>query len=164
MLTELCLVQTLVDVEKLRLVRNEVRQFMTSHQDFITPEQQKVWWESRDPSKLCAFLMRLGGRDFGFEGSPVEVEVPQSWHPVIGYGLIRHTDSGSWITGALLESARGQGFGRQLFQELILRSFKPCGLDVLLTNTVAMRLYHSLGFRETRRNERFATMMLGGGT
>lgn len=76
---------------------------------------------------------------------------------VIGYGLITRE---GWLTGAVLPAWRGKGYGRYLFEELIVRCPVSPRLEVLATNERAQRLYLSLGFQKTAEEKGVLTMQL----
>jgi hypothetical protein len=50
------MVQSADEVERLRVLRNVSRTWMTGNTTWISAEQQRRWWESRDPGKLRAYL------------------------------------------------------------------------------------------------------------
>lgn len=116
------------EVETLRQIRNDCRQCMTRYQDEITRSQQTAWWNSLDRRKTRPFLLKQG-------------------YEPIGYGLIRRDEKDRlWLTGALKEEYRGNGYGRFLFQSLVDLCEGECWLEVWQDNVPALRLYESLGF------------------
>lgn len=122
-------VETLQEVETMRQIRNACRFFMTRHTQEIQPHQQIAWWEKLDRTKVRPYLLRRG-------------------YEPIGYGLIRLDDKGrEWLTGALLEEYRGNGYGKYLFCGLIHRCEGECWLEVWEYNVPARRLYESIGFK-----------------
>ena len=71
---------------------------------------------------------------------------------IIGYGYIRVEDETVLLTGGLVESCRGKGYGQILFNSLLLNSKKfnlPIKLEVLKSNMVAFSVYNKIGFRVT---------------
>jgi GNAT superfamily N-acetyltransferase len=137
---------TPMDFETMRQIRNQCRDFMTRNTDEITPERQKQFaLELQEPDcKTFAYLYLLP---------------PAGW---AGYG-IRRWDADQrhwWLTGALVAKARGQGYGRQLFEHLVSASLpEPSALEVRITNLPARRLYESMGFVERARRQDIITML-----
>lgn len=131
-------VETLEEVETLRLIRNEVRSFMTGSNAFISASEQLEWWE-RAPR--TAFLYFVDG-------------------VAAGYGNLRREGEKTWLTGALLPDYRGKGYGRELFTHLL--AARPDGtvpaLEAWRWNEKALGLYESLGFRIVGHGE--YTMLL----
>lgn len=124
------------DVEFLRIIRNDCRNFMTRNTSEITSEQQLKWFESLN-SDVKLYLLH-------------KVEMGVISYP-IGYGLLRKEDNSILISGGLIESERGKGYGGVLFQYLIENCKKfgnfPIKLEVLKSNIKAFAIYSKLGFR-----------------
>jgi len=128
-------------LETIRLIRNECRLFMTNNQEEITKSQQVKWFSSL-PSNIKPFIAI-------------------SSNIAIGYAILKIEDSSCLLTGGLVESVRGKGYGRMLFQKLIDLSIemgKEPRLDVLQTNEKAIRLYSSLGFKVFDKNDKIYMM------
>lgn len=120
-------VETPVEVEFLRQIRNDCRLTMTRHRAEITREQQQEWWRSLDHSVWHPFLLCIE-------------------NPPIGYGLLHDEGDRTWLSGGVKEERRRQGWGRIIFEELISRArFQPW-LEVWEDNEAAVCLYESLGF------------------
>lgn len=116
-------------LETIRNIRNSCREFMTNNTNYISEEQQIEWFNSVDHDVLKLYAGRVSGE-------------------VVGYGIVRIEDGDAWLTGAILSSYRGYGYGRRLFVSLI--SLVPAGVETKLTvrdtNTNAINLYKALGF------------------
>lgn len=128
----MCLIRPargLQDAEGMRRVRNACRHFMTRNQAFITRYKQVSWW-SLLPKSTQPFVVELSCE-------------------IVGYGLIVNDRDKAWLTGALLDSTRGHGYGKRLFLHLISKvdGLTPW-VDVLDTNVRARALYAKLGFVE----------------
>lgn len=124
------------DVETLREIRNACKNFMTRNTSTITPEQQQTWYANVDKDKNNLYLV---------ERMSCGVIID-----TIGYGYVRVEDDSVLLTGGLVESTRGQGYGSRLFELLLQESKKfnlPIKLEVLKTNMRAFAVYNKLGFR-----------------
>ena len=124
------------EVEILRTLRNECRNFMTRHTNVISKEQQLNWWNKLDKDKHKLFLLQkvLDG----------VVGV------TIGYGYVRVENGEVLLTGGLSDNERGKGHGTQLFKYMVeyAKQFNlPIKLELLKTNTRAFTVYNSIGFR-----------------
>jgi len=139
-------VTSLVHLEQMRVIRNASREFMTRDQREISVAEQIAWWNALDHESWKCFVFVVG---YDEPGDPV------------GYGITRSYQDGSYsVTGALLSEYRGKGLGRQLFQFLVKQAWGgKCWLEVLETNVRAQKLYESLGFRETKRENGIITMI-----
>lgn len=133
-------------------IRNEVREFMTHNTAEIMPAQQAEWYRetylpARAKGELFGYLVR-------------DVDTDQA----IGYGLISKRDGRWWVSGGLIEAARGRGAGYFLFDMMTqmihedLRS-EEAWLDVLNTNEGARRLYEKLGYTAVLADERLTVMV-----
>ena len=134
-------VETRYHVEVLRYIRNSCASYMTRHRDIISIEQQQLWWKTLNRETWKVFIYWLGNM-------------------IVGFGVLRLEDGKYWVTGGLIENARGHGLGRELFAHLINLVEDNIWLEVLETNKVAHRLYIKLGFVETSRKDGVITMVL----
>jgi RimJ/RimL family protein N-acetyltransferase len=120
---------------------------MTRNTNEISQEQQKTWYANVDKEKNKLFLLHQ--IHYGVAGSAV------------GYGYIRIEDDHILLSGGLVESERGKGYGQLLFHSLVQNSKKfglPIKLEVLKTNTVAFSIYSRLGFKFTGDDGKIITM------
>lgn len=127
----------LSDIEDLRLIRNQCRDFMTRNKNIITQEEQKEWYNNIDKTKLIPYLF--------YENNEA-----------IGYGIIRIESDSCLLTGGLIEQFRDKGLGKILFNSLCLESNKmnkDIKLEVLKTNSRAFKLYKNLGFAITEESD-----------
>jgi len=123
------------DLEWARIIRNHVREFMTNNTDSISREEQIEWFREIDHNKLRLFL------------------IEEKYPPIpVGYGIINksHTPF-PLLTGAIIPSHQGRGYGKELFQGLIdlCEDDLAPELDVRSDNIRAIKLYESLGFVKT---------------
>lgn len=135
------------DVESLRIIRNLCKDFMTRNTSKISKEQQKEWYSSLDLNTNKLYLLH------------------KIHHGVIseqiGYGYIRIEDNSVLLTGGLIESERGKGFGTTLFNYLVqnCKAFNlPIKLELLKTNMIAFSVYNKIGFRVIRDDGNIITM------
>jgi len=140
-------VQNEYDVEQLRLIRNECKNFMTRNTSEILKEQQQQWYKNlnKEINELYLFNSVL----FGVAVSS------------IGYGYIRIENDSVLLTGGITSSERGKGYGYILFDYLVKNAKKfnlPIKLEVLKTNTVALSVYNKLGFKATYDDEKLIKM------
>lgn len=139
-------VETENDVESLRNIRNQCRLFMTRNSNYISPEDQVKWFENIDENINVYLAYNI---EFGVIVSP------------IGYGLIRLENGFITISGGLVESERGKGYGSWLFDRLVFLAKeynKPVRLEVLKSNIKAFGIYSKLGFRVIDDNGKIITM------
>ena len=128
-------------LEQLRLIRNECRLFMTNNQKEISVTQQEKWFNELTED-VMPFLV-INSDKF------------------IGYAVIKIDGNETLLTGGLIESFRGQGYGRIIFQKLIDLSIeinKIPTLNVLKNNERAIKLYSSLGFKVINENDKIYIM------
>lgn len=140
-------VSDIKEIEILRNLRNECKDFMTRFTDEITSEQQVKWYNSIDKTKHKIYLLY------------------NITHGVIcdciGYGYIRVEDNFVLLTGGLTKTQRGKGFGSTLFQYLVENSKQfniPIKLEVLKKNIIAFSVYNKIGFRVVKDDGKVITM------
>jgi RimJ/RimL family protein N-acetyltransferase len=100
------------DAEWMRVVRNDSRQFMTTHTDEITEQQQREFLEftQKDPTNRCWIFCN------GFEK--------------VGYGMLRTVTTSDAKSMDLLTLVvdlphRGKGYGAEIYRCLVERSRAP---------------------------------------
>lgn len=135
-------VKTEHELQSVRKIRNQCKHFMTRYNEDITEKQQSEWFEKLDHDMNWLFIFN------------------KIYHGVIvdsiGYGFNRIENNSILLTGGLIESERGKGYGRALFSFLLehAKAFKlPIKLEVLKNNIPAKKLYESLGFISINENE-----------
>lgn len=122
--------------ERMRIIRNACREFMTNDQHEITAAEQRRWFELiKDSRVMLPFLYKpLPDR-----------RLPEPF----GFGLIRKKDDKWWLTGGLLPDWRGKGYGIDLFTELadyVHARGDTAWLTVWESNVRARKTYESIGF------------------
>lgn len=139
-------VETQSEVEYLRVIRNDCRSFMTRNPNYISSEEQLKWFETLSDDIVVYLLFNI---EFGVIVSP------------IGYGLLRLENGFITISGGLVESERGKGYGSWLFEHLVNLAKEynsPIRLEVLKSNIKAFGIYSKLGFRVIDDNGKVITM------
>lgn len=125
-------IKNLLDAFKIRKIRNECRAFMTQDQSEIGLLRQVKWYFMTyltDIDMSCLIFKKEG--------------------QAIGFGLIRKKDRKYWVTGGLSHSARGKGYGKELFKILIENvPSDEIWLEVLDSNIAAKKIYSDLGFKK----------------
>lgn len=139
-------IQTFSEALDVRRVRNEryVRERMTSNQSRIGLAEQWLWFKSVDRKTVFTASLRNSEK-------------------VIGYGICANKKGypkQTWLTGALVSSARGFGYGRQLFQLLVDQSKDDVRLTVWDWNDRALTLYKSLDFKQYAHVNKLVYMRL----
>ena len=86
-----------------------------------------------------------------------------------GFVLVRvAADEAENLTIAVGRDSRGRGYGRMLMEEALRRLYRDrtatCFLEVNRSNTVAVRLYRSLGFVVAGERERYYSEATEGDT
>ena len=135
-------------LEYIRDTRNSCRHRMTRNQDLITKEEQISWYKGLDDNTQVFIL--------------IVSEHGVAFFPC-GYGLIRYKDDVAILTGAIEESSRGKGCGRELFKLLVEEAQKitdKVTLEVFESNVEAFNLYKSLGFEIIDKDDDIVFMEL----
>jgi ribosomal protein S18 acetylase RimI-like enzyme len=138
-------VTTLAEAEILRTIRNDCREFMTRNTDYITVEQQQQWFVDAH-KKYELYIV------YALEHGAVAVDA--------GFGLIHKNDHEFLLTGGLLTLFRDRGMGKIVFKFLLDQCTKtlPIRLEVLKTNTRAIKTYEALGFKVIGENSKIYVM------
>jgi len=124
-------------VEAMRQIRNECRQYMTHSQREITPEQQEAWWRGLDHDNTLAYLFTEPEKDEDY----------------VGYGLVRRIDGKMNVSYGLRSSARGRGLGTEMVQFILDACQGDAWGDLLESNTAIWHIDQKLGFVELSRTD-----------
>lgn len=124
-------VRSAEDVEALRRLRNECREFMTGHTKLITKAQQAKWW-SAEPRRAWIYLDK---------GEPV------------AFVYIRRQDGMNWITLGVTKKARGQGLGTLLYHV-----HAPCAAEMLVDNLASIRAAQKAGYQVVKSDDEKVVM------
>ena len=133
------------EAEILRVIRNECRTFMTRSTEEITPEQQQAWFKTAY-KKYELYIA------YAIEHGVCIVDA--------GYGLIHLNDEEYLLSGGLVPQYRDKGLGSTLFKFLVDNCNKqiPIRLEVLKSNTRALKTYEKLGFVIDGEDSKLFTM------
>ena len=133
-------VTTPAEAEILRTIRNKCREYMTRSTDYITPEQQEVWFKTafRKYDLYIAYAIEHG------------VCIVDA-----GFGVVHKNEDEFLLTGGLVPEYRDKGLGKIIFKFLVDQCHKslPIRLEVLKTNTRAYKTYEGLNFKVTDEND-----------
>jgi ribosomal protein S18 acetylase RimI-like enzyme len=135
------------DAETVRTHRNACREFMTRNTEYISAEQQTKWYSDLDKDNNRLLLLNKI-----HHGAAVED---------IGYGYLRIENDEVLLTGGITSNERGKGYGRFLFERLVLNSLKyglPIRLEVLKTNAAGIATYNKVGFKVISEDEKIYKM------
>jgi GNAT superfamily N-acetyltransferase len=144
------------DIMRMRKIRNACRPFMTGNNQKIGLWEQLRWWRDtyipgRKAGTHYGFLLWVGDK-------------------AVGYGLITFRDygiKGYWVSGGLLDEARGQGHGEFLFTHLSQTIYYTLDhahayLAVQRTNERAQKLYQKIGYQQIAHTDRTLVMEFPG--
>ena len=138
-------VTTPAEAEILRTIRNKCREYMTRSTDYITPEQQEVWFKTafRKYDLYIAYAIEHG------------VCIVDA-----GFGVVHKNENEFLLTGGLVPEYRDKGMGKLVFKFLVDQCHKslPIKLEVLRTNTRAFKTYEGLNFKVTGEDDRLFYM------
>lgn len=131
------------NLETLRIIRNECKDFMTRSNAYVNREGQITWFDNINKNEVKPYLFKYKDK-------------------IVGYGLIR-IEKSFLLSGGLLSDHREKGLGSILFQELIEKckefdNQKPIDLEVLKSNVRAYNLYKKLGFVEVDSDDKIIFM------
>jgi ribosomal protein S18 acetylase RimI-like enzyme len=133
-------VTTSAEAEILRTIRNKCREYMTRSTDYITSEQQEVWFKTafRKYDLYIAYAIEHG------------VCIVDA-----GFGVVHKNEDEFLLTGGLVPEYRDKGHGKVIFKFLVDQCHKslPIRLEVLKTNTRAYKTYEGLNFKVTGEND-----------
>ena len=138
-------VTTPAEAENLRVVRNQCREYMTRSTDFITPAQQEEWFKTafRKYDLYIAYAIEHG------------VCIVDA-----GFGVVHKNEDEFLLTGGLVPEYRDKGLGKLIFKFLVDQCHKslPIRLEVLKTNTRAIKTYEGLDFKVTGVSDKLYLM------
>ncbi|MDX1901536.1 MAG: GNAT family protein [Gammaproteobacteria bacterium] len=130
------------DIETLRLIRNDASTILNlGTVELTAPQDQESWWKNLSNSKNAKRF------------SIIELETQE----VIGMIRVQHIEPvnrNCEIGLDIAKAMRGKGFGYMSYRALLSYLFDHYNMNMVYlryipTNTVAARLYDSLGFKET---------------
>lgn len=122
-------------VEVLRTLRNECREWMTGDQRDISITEQAVWWSTID-KRFWEVHLFIKEREFA------------------GFGLLRFQDQKWWMTYGLGKKFRGKGWGVELVTELC-QGHKEIWAEALVGNVASCITMERCGFQ-------YQSMVVGG--
>ena len=138
-------VTTPAEAENLRVIRNQCREYMTRSTDFITPAQQEEWFKTafRKYDLYIAYAIEHG------------VCIVDA-----GFGVVHKNEDEFLLTGGLVSEYRDKGLGKLIFKFLVDQCHKslPIRLEVLKTNTRAIKTYEGLDFKVTGVSDKLYLM------
>jgi GNAT superfamily N-acetyltransferase len=128
-------VDTIQHAQIVRLIRNEVKSFMTSDHKHITAEEQYSWW---DLSRVLYLYENLLG-------------------VYIGFGYIREINGKKWGTLAVLPEFQNEGYGTDIYKHL-LDVAGELWLEIYSDNTPSLIAALKNGFVVQSANEITVTL------
>ncbi len=96
------LVTTLEDAQTVRMIRNQLKGYMTNDSTHITPEQQTLWFDKYRRS-----------------GNKLYLYYEDSTDSVVGFGYVRvQEDKKLWGTLAVLPEFQSKGYGTEIYRHM----------------------------------------------
>lgn len=131
-------VETDLDVEMLRAIRNATRDGYSEHTAEIGVDEQVAWWrENRGRIRAWLYENALGR--------------------IVGFGMLRRAEDGEWVTTVgVWPHYTGRGYGSAITRDIVGRAPGSCRATARLDNPAAMRLHHRDDWEEVGRDGRLA--------
>lgn len=135
-------IESAVDVEALRTLRNSTREGFAHDTAFISEAVQRAWW--------VAMRGRVRGWLYWHEAD-------FSMSVLVGYGLLRMTEDGRWWTSiAVLPQHAGHGYGKAIMADTIRRHDGTVWSEARLDNIAAMKIHPAEDWLLLGQDERLA--------
>jgi RimJ/RimL family protein N-acetyltransferase len=130
-----------LDLQVVRMIRNELKDFMTNHRAHITPEQQIKWFKNL--SDKDALLLWVDEHD-----AP------------IGYTFVTLKDGIYYGTLAVLPEFHNQGYGTEMYKHMV-SSVAPDKLhiEIFADNTPSLVAALKSGFTIVSATDKLVTLV-----
>lgn len=116
-------IQSDIDVERLRMIRNATAHGFSNHTDQISADQQRAWWASMQ-GRVKGWLYR------------------DEYKQLVGFGLLRRDDEGYWLTVVgVLPGYEGRGYGKEITHDIVTRAPGRCKATARKDNPGAVKLH-----------------------
>jgi ribosomal protein S18 acetylase RimI-like enzyme len=127
--------ETAEDIEAVRVIRNNGREWMTGDTSEIDAERQAEFWRSLDPSLVRLYVAELDGA-------------------VVGYGLLRQPLYGAWwVSLAVAPDHRGRGIGAELYARLAELAGTYVWAEIRRDNIASQRAAEKAGYSRAGSTE-----------
>lgn len=128
-------------------IRNQCRGLFTHHNEHITPEQQRAWWESKPDVRVWLYTLT--------ESAITE------W---VGFGLLRRDDNGHvWATLGVVPKHRDRGYGTSIYRHLIEQG-EHVWIEIGQGNPASYKAARKAGFMPVTANGTVLTMVASRGS
>lgn len=136
-------VYDLEEAQIVRMIRNQLKDFMTNHRTHITPEQQREWFVMFPDSNMLELW-----RD--------DNDAP------IGYTLVTLKDGIYYGTLAVLPEFHNQGYGTEMYKHMV-SSVAPNKLhiEIFADNTPSLVAALKSGFTIVSATDKLVTLVSG---
>jgi len=140
------LVRDVIDAQIVRMIRNELKNFMTNHRAHITPMQQREWFVMLSDDNLL---------ELWFDVS----EAP------IGYTLVMLKDGKYYGTLAVLPEFHNQGYGTEMYTHMV-EWVRDCHseklhIEIFADNTPSLVAALKSGFTIVSATDKLVTLVSG---
>lgn len=132
-------------MQVIRMIRNDLKDFMTNYRTHITPDQQDTWYASYVNSgidQLCVYL--------------------DTFSAPIGYTYISQKDGKLYGTLAVLPEFQGNGFGTEMYTDMIkyANSYRqPLHIEIFADNTSSLIAAFKAGFNIVYATDKLVTLV-----
>lgn len=132
-------------VQVVRMIRNQLKDFMTNHRTLITPDQQDAWYTgyvSTGTDQLCLYL--------------------DEYSAPIGYTYVSVKDNIFYGTLAVLPEFHNNGFGTEMYTNMIAyaNSYRvPLHIEIFADNTPSLIAAFKSGFKIVSANDKLVTLV-----
>ena len=132
------LVETLLDAQIVRMIRNTARERMTQNTRFITSQEQVAWFTKHTETKDKLYLYL------------------DEYNSPLGYGYIRYTDK-AWGTLAVLEEFQSKGYGTDIYAHLV-KEARDLWLEIFSDNSPSLIAALKNGFEIQSMNDKIVLL------
>lgn len=132
-------------MQVIRMIRNELKDFMTNHRAHITPDQQDTWYTSfvnSGTDRLCLYL--------------------DTYSAPIGYTLVTLKNDKYYGTLAVLPEFHGNGYGTEMYTDMVAYANlyrQPLHIEIFADNKPSLVAALKAGFQLETITDKLVTLV-----